>query len=138
MKKETKKIVIGAVCLVVLIALFTFIYNKFSAKPTVGAKNITLEVVNSEGETTSYTLDTDAEFLRQAMDELEAQGFTYEGTESEYGIMIESINGEQAIYATDNAYWSLYVNDEYGQYGADSQPVTDGDKYTWKYEVSSF
>ena len=136
MKNNTKKIVIGAVCLVVLIAVFAFAYTKFSAKPSKGAKNITLEVVNSTGDTTSYTLDTDAEFLRQAMDELGDQGFSYEGTESEYGLMVETINGEQAVYATDGAYWSIYVNGEYGMYGADSQPVTDGDKYTWKYELA--
>ena len=134
MKNNTKKIVIGVVCLAVLVALFAVIWNKFGAKPTAGAKNITVEVVNSEGEATDYTLDTDAEFLRQAMDELGDKGFSYEGTDSEYGIMISTINGETADYATDGAYWSLYVNDEYGMYGADSQPVADGDKYTWKYE----
>ena len=51
-----------------------------------------------------------------------------------YGIMISTINGETADYATDGAYWALYVNGEYGMYGADSQPVADGDKYTWTYE----
>ena len=70
------------------------------------------------------------------MDELGDQGFSYEGTDSDYGIMISSINGVTADYATDGAYWSLYVNDEYGMYGADAQPVTDGDKYTWKYELA--
>jgi hypothetical protein len=134
MKNNTKKIVIGVVCLAVLVALFAVIWNKFGAKPTAGGKHITLEVVNSEGSATDYTLDTDAEFLRQAMDELGDKGFSYEGADSEYGIMISTINGETADYATDGAYWSLYVNDDYGMYGADSQPVTDGDKYTWKYE----
>lgn len=136
MKNNTKKIVIGVVCLVVLVALFAVIWTKFGAKPTVGDKHITLEVVGSDGATTDYTLDTDAEFLRQAMDELGDQGFSYEGTDSDYGIMISSINGVAADYATDGAYWSLYVNDEYGMYGADAQPVTDGDKYTWKYELA--
>ena len=136
MKNNTKKIVIGAVVLVALIAVFALAWTKFGAKPTKGAKNITLVVENSKGDIASYELDTDAEYLRQAMDELGDKGFSYEGTDSEYGIMIEKINGEQAIYATDGAYWSLYVNDEYGQYGADSQPVTDGDKYTWKYELA--
>ncbi|WP_026662014.1 DUF4430 domain-containing protein [Butyrivibrio proteoclasticus] len=136
MKNNTRKIVIGVVCLVVLVAVFAVCWKVFGAKPTKGAKHITVEVVNSTGETTDYSLDTDAEFLRQAMDELGDQGFSYEGQESEYGIMVEKINGEQAIYATDNAYWSLYVNGDYGQYGADSQPVVDGDTYTWKYELA--
>ena len=73
------------------------------------------------------------------MDELTAndESFSYSGTEGNYGIMVESINGEQAIYAEDNAYWALYVNSEYGQYSANQQPVVDGDTYTWKYEESN-
>lgn len=134
MKNNTKKIVIGLVCLVVLVAAFAICWKVFSPKPAKGAKHITVEVVNSEGATTDYELDTDAEFLRIAMDELGDQGFSYEGTDSEYGVMISAINGETADYATDGAYWALYVNGEYGMYGADSQPVADGDKYTWTYE----
>ena len=51
--------------------------------------------------------------------------------------MVEVVNGEQAIYAEDNAYWALYVNGEYGQYSANQQPVTDGDTYTWTYEKAN-
>ena len=134
MKNNRKKIIIGLVCLVGLVAAFAVCWKVFGPKATKGDKHITVEVVNSEGATTDYELDTDAEFLRIAMDELHDQGFSYDGTDSEYGIMISAINGETADYATDGAYWALYVNGEYGQYGCDSQPVTDGDTYTWTYE----
>lgn len=135
MKNNQKKIIIGVVCLAVLVALFAVLYSKFSAKPVAGAKNITIEVVDNDNATTTYTLDTDAEYLRQAMDELHDQGFSYDGTDSEYGIMISAVNGLMADYETDGAYWAIYVNGDYGQYGADSQPVADGDTYTFKYEV---
>lgn len=100
-----------------------------------GSKNIIIEVKDSEGNVTTYEVTTDAEFLRQAMDE--AEGLTYEGTDSEYGMMVEVVNGEQAIYAEDNAYWAFYVNGEYGNYGIDSQPVTDGDTYSIVYEAAN-
>lgn len=99
------------------------------------SKNIIIEVKDSEGNVTTYEVTTDAEFLRQAMDE--AEGLTYEGTDSEYGMMVEVVNGEQAIYAEDNAYWAFYVNGEYGNYGIDSQPVTDGDTYSIVYEAAN-
>ena len=67
----------------------------------------------------------------------EAEGLTYEGSDSEYGMMVEVVNGEQAIYAEDNAYWAFYVNGEYGNYGVDSQPVTDGDTYSIVYEAAN-
>jgi len=100
-----------------------------------GSKNIVIEVKDSEGNVTSYEVTTDAEFLRQAMDE--AEGLTYDGSDSEYGMMVEVVNGEQAIYSEDNAYWAFYVNGEYGNYGIDSQPVTDGDTYSIVYEAAN-
>jgi hypothetical protein len=96
------------------------------------SKNITIEVKDSDGNVTSYAVSTDADYLRQAMDE--AEGLTYDGTESDFGMMVEVVNGQQAIYAVDNAYWAFYVNGEYGQYGIDSQPVNDGDTYSIVYE----
>lgn len=134
MKK--KSIIIGAVALVVLIVIFAVVF--FANKPatSVGSKNITIEVKNSSGDTSDYELATDAEYLKGAMDELmkKGTGFSYTGTDGDYGIMIDSVNGEKADYATDKAYWALYVNGEFGQYGADSQPVTDGETYSWVYE----
>ena len=100
-----------------------------------GSKNIVIEVKDSEGNVTSYEVTTDAEFLRQAMDE--AEGLTYDGSDSEYGMMVEVVNGEQAIYSEDNAYWAFYVNGEYGNYGIDSQHVTDGDTYSIVYEAAN-
>ncbi len=140
MENKNKKIIaIAGVALVVLIALFAIFYNVFGAKSVAGSKNIVVEVVSQSGDATTYSLGTDAEFLRQAMDELAAgnEGFSYSGQDSEYGIMVEEINGEKAVYAENQAYWSLYVNGEYGNYGADQQPVADGDTYTWKYESES-
>ncbi len=135
-KKNNKKIVIGAVVLAALLVIFAAVY--FMNKPTAGAgaKDITLEVTGSDGVTSDYSLSTDAEYLREAMDELSenGSGFSYEGSDGEYGVMVEVVNGERASYAEDGAYWALYVNGEYGQYGCDSQPVADGDTYSWKYE----
>ncbi len=137
MKNDNKKpIIIGAVILVVLAAIFAAVYFFNLTPARAGQKNITINVTNSQGDTSSYKLSTNAGFLKQAMDELSEKDsdFSYSGTTGSYGLMIETINGERAIYDKDGAYWSLYVNDEYGEYGADSQAVTDGDKYTWKYE----
>ncbi len=137
MKKNNKKgIIIGAIVLVALIAVYAAVYFVNRPATTKGGKNIVVEVKGSNGKTTAYALSTDAEFLKQAMDELSANGsgFSYSGTDSEYGIMVEYVNEERADYVQDGAYWALYVNGEYGQYGADAQPVVDGDTYSWVYE----
>ncbi len=93
-----------------------------------------MEVINDKGETTSYEGRTDQEYLRGIMDELAAaNGFSYDGEDGEYGLYIKTINGVTADYDTDGAYWSIMVNGEYGQYGADSQPVADGDAFQFVY-----
>jgi hypothetical protein len=136
MKNNKKPIFIGVAVLIALIAIFAVVFFVNKPQTSKGGKNITIEVTGSNGETADYELSTDAEFLKQAMDELAADNeqFSYSGTDSEYGMMVEYVNDERALYAEDGAYWALYVNGEYGQYGVDSQPVTDGDTYTWTYE----
>lgn len=129
--KKTLKIILGVTGVVALVAALVAVWMIFGAKPQAGAKEITIEVINSADESTVYELNTDAEYLRQAMDE--AEGLTYDGTESEYGIMISTVNGEVADYNVDGSYWSFYVNGEYCNYGIDTQPVADGDAFVIEY-----
>ena len=135
-QSDRKKIIIGAVILVVLLAAFTAIYVVFGPKAAQGSKEYILKVVDDNGETTEYTGHTDAEYLRGALEELEkSDDLTIEGEESDYGLFIDTVNGVTADYSKDKAYWALYVNGEYGNYGVDSQPVTDGDTYRLVYEI---
>lgn len=128
--KKGKKI-IGLAALIVVIAIFAVIYVVFREKPVEGSKSITIEVVNQSSESENYQLKTDAEYLRQAMEE--ADGLTFSGTESEYGLMVETVNGVTADYNVDGAYWAFYVNGEYCMYGVDTQPVEDGDAFSIVY-----
>jgi len=160
MDKKKTGLIVGVIALIAVIAAFIVIYNINKPKPSststatettaeaeqpaesetptateeVGSKNITIEVKGADGNVTTYEVSTDAEYLREAMDETE--GLTYSGSESEFGMMVEVINDEKAVYAEDNAYWAIYVDGEYGMYGIDSQPVDDGSTYTFTYELA--
>lgn len=147
-----KKKILGVSLLVVLIAVLAIVSYVFTNKPeeqkknestntkteetsddvTMDLKEVIIEVVDSKGESKKYQLDTDAETLREAMDE--AEGLEYSGTEGQYGIMVDTVNGETADFTKDGAYWSFYVNGEYCMSGIDTQPVNDGDKFQIKYE----
>lgn len=134
-KRINKGFYIGIGALVLLIAILACVYYFLGPKGTESAKEYTLQVINDAGETTTYTGHTDQEFLRPALEELqEAEDFTIEGEEGDYGLYVETVNGVTADYAVDASYWALYVNDEYSNYGVDTQPVTDGDTYTLRYE----
>ena len=95
--------------------------------------NVTIEVVDADGHTESYEVATDGEYLIDAMDDAGELGFTYAGEDSDYGIYLTTINGVTADYSVDASYWAIYVNGEYGMYGADSQPLAEGDVYSFTY-----
>lgn len=134
-KKLNKKTLLGVVALVVVLGLMAVAYAVFGPKAVAGSKSITIEVIDHTGASTLYKTQTDAEFLRQALEETE--GLEISGTESEYGLTIITVNGVTADFNVDGAYWSIMVNGEYGMYGADSQPVMDGDAFQLVYVVFS-
>ncbi len=121
MKK--KSIIIVVAVILVLAAAMTAAWLIWREKSTEGSKTITIEVVNKAGESTVYDLKTDAEYLRGAMEEAEGLEFTVEDG------MVLTVNGESAVWETDGAYWGFYVNEDYCNYGIDTQPVADGDAF---------
>lgn len=132
-KQSNKKVLIGAAALIAVVAVLAVVFFVFREKPVQGHKNITIEVIDNTQSSMVYEVHTDAEYLRQAMEE--ARGLEFSGTESEYGLMIETVNGVTPDYSVDGAYWSFYVNGDYCNYGVDSQPIEDGDAFVIKYEV---
>ena len=126
-KKTNKKLIIGIATLVALIAVFAIVFFLFRPRTAQGAKFITIEVVDNNASSVVYDVHTDAEYLRQAMEE--ADGLDFSGSESEYGMMVETVNGVTADWNVDQSYWGFYVNGDYCNYGIDSQPVVDGDAF---------
>ncbi len=132
-KKSNKKVIIGVIALVAVIALLAVLYFVFREKPVEGAKAITIEVIDDQAQSKVYEVNTDAEYLRQAMEE--AEGLEFTGYVGDFGFTVETINGVTAYMDGGTAYWSFYVNDDYCMYGIDSQPVEDGDAFVIKFEV---
>ena len=132
MSSKSKKI-IGVVGVAVLVALLTTLFFVFREAPVQGSKSVVIQVINKAEETKEYSLKTDAEYLKQAMEE--AEGLEFKGSDGEYGLMITEVNGELADFNTNGAYWSFYVNDEYCNYGIEQQPVNDGDTFKIVYTL---
>ena len=132
MSSKSKKI-IGVSAIIALVAILAVVFFVFREKPVQGSKSVTIEVVNKAQETKEYNLKTDAEYLKQAMEE--ADGLEFKGSDGQYGLMITEVNGELAEFNTNGAYWSFYVNDEYCNYGIEQQPVNDGDTFKIVYTL---
>ena len=135
MNAKTKKVV-GIVIALVVIAAVVIAGFALQPKTQKGSKTVTIEVVNSAGQSTTYTVHTDAEYLQQVMDE--ADGLTYSGTDGEYGMMVDTVNGETADYSVDSSYWAFYINGDYCNYGISEQPVADGDAFQIAYTISEW
>ena len=130
---KSKKILSVAVVAVLVVAL-ALVYVAYSEKAVDGSKSITIEVVMADETSTVYKLDTDAQYLIEAMNE--ADGLTFEGEEGIYGMSVSTVNGIRADYTLDGAYWGFYVNDEYCNYGVSQQPVEDGDVFSIVYTLA--
>lgn len=125
-KKQT--ILIGAVVLV-LAAAMACIYLATRPATSAGAKKITVEVVHADQSSKTFTYRTDAEYLGEV---LLAEGLV-QGEQGQYGLYINTVDGEDAIYENDGAYWALMIGDEYAVTGADSTPIQDGDSFQLVY-----
>ncbi len=91
---------------------------------TEGEKTITVRVAHLQGEPAEYQFSTDAEYLRQALEEQDLIA----GEEAEYGIWVHTVDGETADESRQQ-WWGYNVNGQYGEYGVETQPVADGDVY---------
>ena len=95
-----------------------------------GAVSFTFTVVNGEGKEITVTINTDKETVGEALTDLGL----ISGEDSEYGLMVDTVNGETWNYAESGKYWALYIDGEYANTGVDSTPVTAGSNYTFKVE----
>lgn len=122
--KPNKKLIIALSILLVLVIAVVSVYFLTRPETTTGVKTITVEVVPLDGSAKTHTLNTDAEFLADAL--LEAN--LAEGTDGELGFFITAVDG---IAADDSLqqWWSLSVGGDFAEVGASKMAISDGDKY---------
>ena len=130
MKKSTK-IILAVAALVGAAAILLAVYLGTRPETAEGEKTIEVEVVHGDGSQKTFTYDTDAEYLGQV---LQAEGLI-EGEDGQYGLYITAVDGEEAVYETDSAYWALYEGEDYAQQGIDQTPIEDGGQYSLVYTV---
>lgn len=95
-----------------------------------GTLSFTLEVVDGDGNTTNFTINTTKATVGEALLD---EGLI-EGEESEYGLYVKTVNGVTADYDVDQTYWAFYIDGEYASTGVDQTDVVDGSTYSFKVE----
>lgn len=115
---------LGVAIMVVIILLLWVVYDHYKPATSVGAKEVTVEVVIPDEDPKEFTLHTDAEYLSEAL--LEEN--LIKGTESEYGLFITEVNG-RAANDTNQEWWCLTKGGQTVNTGVDATPIADGEHY---------
>lgn len=126
---SNKKLVLAAVALVAVIALFAGIWFVTRPETTVGEKRFTLIVVHKDNTQKVFELTSAEEFLGTA---LVAEGII---VESDSPGMYNTVDGETSDYSKDQSYWSFYIGDEMAMEGMNTTPITDGGVYKLIYTI---
>ena len=126
---KNKKLIIAIVALVAVVGILLGVWYATRPDPEEGMKSITITVVHGDESTRDFSVKTDEEFLGPV---LLAEKIV-EGEMGQYGLYIQSVDGEEAVWETDNAYWSIYEGENPAVTGADAVVLTDGGVYKLVY-----
>ena len=123
-KKSNKKIWLAAAALVVAVAVLLGVYFVNRPATQAGGKTIAVQVVLLEGEPSDYTIQTDEEYLRGALESIDL----IEGSESEYGLFVTTVNGV-TVDDSKQQWWCFTQDGEMLMTGVDTTPIADGDHF---------
>ena len=130
MSKKTRNIIIAVAVLLVLVVGSLLVWQHFKPAAQVGGKNIVLEVVHKDGSSKEFPIQTDAENLRGALE----QEKLIAGSESEYGLFVETVDGETADMAAEE-WWCFTKGGEMLSTGVDDTMIADGGHYEASFTV---
>ena len=122
--REARLFIFAFCAAVVLVAAMLAVWFAFGPKGTAGQKAVGVTVVYADATTDEFSFSTDAEFLRQALEEQKL----VEGEESQYGLYVKTVNGVTADEAKEE-WWCFTKDGEDVMTGVDSTPVADGDHF---------
>lgn len=120
---KNKKTLIALIVLVVLVIGAFAVWKVNAPQGQTGDKTIVVSVV-VDTETSDFVIETDAEFLRGALE----QAGLVEGTESEYGLYVTTVNGVTAD-ESQQQWWCFTRGGGTLETGVDSTPIADGEHY---------
>lgn len=123
-KKSMKKPIIGLIIFVAVIAAMAILYNVFKPETNEGAKHIVAEVVLGDGTSKTFDINTDAEYLRQALEEKKL----ISGEETQYGLFVKTVNGV-TVDDSKKEWWCFTKGGKELDTGVDTTPIADGDHF---------
>lgn len=125
-RKNTKGILIACVALVIVVAALFILYPLLREQPVSGAKAVTVSIVHKDGATRMLDLQTDQEYLYDAI--MEEDDTLIKGDMLDFGLYIKTVDGETADEANQE-WWRLSKDGEMTSTGISQTPIADGDQF---------
>lgn len=123
-----KKTILAVIALGLVAGILTGVWLVTRPQSEKGGKTITVEILHKDGTVNSYTIETEAETLAQAMKEKNLLGPDMDG-------MYLTVDGETTDYNADQSWWKLLKNGEDPGEGANTVTIGDGDLFRWEYTI---
>ena len=101
----------------------------FGIEPEVTGQSFTVTVVHSDGTEKEFSYTTEERYLGTF---LQQEGLI-DGPIETYGMYIQLVDGETAVYEENSAYWAFYENGQYANQGIDQTLITEGTAYSLVY-----
>ena len=122
MNNTVKKILSLVLCMALVLSLAAC-----GAKKESGEKAFTFVVTDLEGNEETVNITTTKATLGEALLD---EGLIA-GEDSEYGLMVYTVNGITADWDADQTYWALLIDGEYANTGVSQTNITDGTTYSF-------
>ncbi|MBR0355394.1 MAG: DUF4430 domain-containing protein [Oscillospiraceae bacterium] len=124
-KKNNRTAIIAvAILLVLVVGAIIVWFATRPAAPEAGRATIVVSVTHGDGSEKEFTISTDAENLRGALE----QENLIAGDESEYGLYVKTVDGETADDAKQE-WWCFTKGGEMMMTGVDDSLIADGEHY---------
>ncbi len=129
---KNKKLIMGlAIALIAIIAVVSVILIVTKPETQDGSKQIEVTVVYKDKTEKLYEIDTDAEYLADAL--LEEELITKTEYEAGYYTVIDGVTAD---YNVDSAWWCVTKGGEMTSVGMNQQPIADGDEFEITYTIN--
>lgn len=122
-----KKMLSVVLCVALVAALALSFAGCSEKKADSSEKAFTFVVTDLEGNEETFNITTTKATVGEALLD---EGLIA-GEDSEYGLMVNTVNGITADWDADQTYWAFYVDGEYAMTGVDQTDITAGATYSF-------
>lgn len=123
MDKQTKRLIIGGIALVLLALFLGGLYVMTRPKTNTHDKTVIVQMAYDDVQKT-VTIETNEAFLRGALE----QERLIAGEESTYGLFVKTVDG-RTVDDTKQEWWCITKNGSTVYTGVDTTPIADGDTF---------